>query len=127
MSAESLEAAIARVGNPVELLRHADVRAFTFPVAPEFTNWRSEQRAWRQTAALLDQSHHMTDLFLEGEGVVDLLSSISVNTYQNFHPGAAKQMIAVNDDGYVIGDGILLHLGGTVNLVGHHHLADWVK
>lgn len=66
MSAESLEAAIRRAGSPVTLLRNSPVRPHTFPVAPEFTNWRSEQRAWRTTCALLDQSHHLTDLYLSG-------------------------------------------------------------
>ncbi|WP_146339905.1 aminomethyltransferase family protein [Nesterenkonia sp. NBAIMH1] len=127
MTIESLDQAITRQGNPVELLRNADFRAFTFPVAPEFSNWRSEQRAWRRSAALLDQSHHMTDLFLRGEGLIELLSSISVNSYRNFRPGVAKQMISVNEQGYVIGDGILFHLGDGVDLVGHHVLADWVK
>lgn len=66
MGFESLEAAIERVGSPVELLRNAPARPHTFPVAPEFTNWRSEQKAWRESCALLDQSHHMTDLFIKG-------------------------------------------------------------
>ncbi len=50
MTTESLAAALARVGNPVDLLRHSGARAMTFPVAPEFTNWRSEQRAWGRPA-----------------------------------------------------------------------------
>jgi vanillate/3-O-methylgallate O-demethylase len=66
MSAESLEVAIARAGGPVELLRNASARPYTFPVRPEFSNWRSEQQAWRETCALLDRSHHMADLFVRG-------------------------------------------------------------
>jgi vanillate/3-O-methylgallate O-demethylase len=31
-----------------------------------FTNWRGEQRAWRESAVLFDQSHHMPELFLKG-------------------------------------------------------------
>jgi hypothetical protein len=57
MGSESLEKAIARAGSPVDLLRHSAARPHTFPVAPEFTNWRSEQEAWRASCALLDQSH----------------------------------------------------------------------
>jgi glycine cleavage system aminomethyltransferase T len=34
-------------------------------VAPKFSNWRGEQRVWRETAVLFDQSHHMVDLFSE--------------------------------------------------------------
>jgi hypothetical protein len=44
MASMSLETAIRRAGSPVELLRQSPARPFAFPVAPEFTNWRSEQR-----------------------------------------------------------------------------------
>ncbi len=66
MTSESLAQAITRAGGAVELLRNQNWPAFTFPVAPEFTNWRDEQRAWNTTVALMDQSHHMTQLFLGG-------------------------------------------------------------
>ena len=58
---ESLAAALARAESPVELLRNLAFPPSTFPVQPEFTNWRSEQRSWLETCALLDQSHHMHD------------------------------------------------------------------
>lgn len=128
MTSESLAQAIARVGSPVELLRNANWPAFTFPVAPEFTNWRDEQRAWSTTVALLDQSHHMTQLFLDGADLIPMLEGIAANTFANFRAGIAKQLISVNKDGYLVGDGILFHLGddGLV-LVGHHMLIDWVR
>jgi glycine cleavage system aminomethyltransferase T len=130
MTTESLAAAIARVGTPVEVLRNQDWPAFTFPVAPEFTNWRDEQRSWNTTVALMDQSHHMTQLFLGGNDLIELLSGISPNTFATFRPGIAKQLIAVNKDGYLIGDGILFYNDegpeGRV-LVGHHLLIDWVR
>lgn len=127
---ESLAEAIARVGSPVELLRNQDWPAFTFPVAPEFTNWRDEQRAWNTTVALMDQSHHMTQLFLGGADLIPLLSSISPNTFGSFRPGVAKQLIAVNQDGYLIGDGILFYNEDAPEglvLIGHHLLIDWVR
>ncbi|MFG6403028.1 hypothetical protein [Microbacterium sp. P04] len=70
---ESAAEAIARAGNPVELLRNAQSRPTIFPVTPEFSNWRSEQLAWRKSVALLDQSHHMTDLFISGPDALRLL------------------------------------------------------
>ncbi|GAB2754111.1 aminomethyl transferase family protein [Sinomonas soli] len=127
---ESLAEAIARAGGPVELLRNQDWPAFTFPVAPEFTNWRDEQRAWNTTVALMDQSHHMTQLFLGGADLIPLLSSISPNTFGTFRPGVAKQLIAVNQDGYLIGDGILFYNEDAPEglvLIGHHLLIDWVR
>lgn len=127
---ENLAQAIARVGNPVELLRNQFWPAITFPVQPEFTNWRDEQRAWSTTVALMDQSHHMTQLFLWGDDLTAMLESISPNTFTNFRKGVAKQLISVNQDGYLIGDGILFYNwegeDGRV-LIGHHILIDWVR
>jgi glycine cleavage system aminomethyltransferase T len=128
MSADTLAAALARVGNPVELLRNVATRAHTFPVAPEFTNWRSEQRAWAESVALLDQSHHMTDLFLSGPDALRLLRDLAVNSFEGFGPGKAKQYVAVSPDGYLIGDAILFHLDeGSFDLVGHPMVIDWVQ
>ena len=127
---ESLAAALTRTGSAVELLRNQDWPAFTFPVAPEFTNWRDEQRAWNTTVALMDQSHHMTQLFLGGADLIELLSSISPNTFATFRPGVAKQLISVNKDGYLIGDGILFWNADAPEglvLIGHHLLIDWVR
>jgi vanillate/3-O-methylgallate O-demethylase len=127
MSSESLAVALARVGSPVELLRNLAFPPSTFPVKPEFTNWRSEQRSWVETCALLDQSHHMTDLFISGPDALRLLSDVGVNTFSNFGVGKAKQFVAVNPDGYLIGDAILFHLEEELfDLVGHPMVIDWV-
>ena len=129
-AAETLAQAISRVGDPVELLRNQDWPSITFPIKPEFTNWRDEQRAWSTTVAIMDQSHHMTQLFLDGADLIPLLASISPNTFATFRVGIAKQLIAVNKDGYLIGDGILFYNSegpeGLV-LIGHHILIDWVR
>jgi glycine cleavage system aminomethyltransferase T len=127
MPFESLAAALARVGSPVELLRNLSFPPSTFPVQPEFTNWRSEQRSWLETCALLDQSHHMTDLFVEGPDALRLFSDLAVNTFANFGPGRAKQFVAVDPDGHLIGDAILFHLDqDSFDLVGHPMVIDWV-
>jgi glycine cleavage system aminomethyltransferase T len=127
MTSESLAAALARVGSPVELLRDLAFPSSTFPVQPEFTNWRSEQRAWLDSCALLDQSHHMTDLFVEGPGALALFSGLAVNSFATFGPGRAKQFVAVDPDGYLIGDAILFHLEqDSFDLVGHPMVIDWV-
>jgi glycine cleavage system aminomethyltransferase T len=125
-----LAAAVARAGSPVELLRNQDWPSITFPIQPEFTNWRDEQRAWSTSVAIMDQSHHMTQLFLGGSDLIGILSGISPNTFATFRPGVAKQLIAVNHAGYLIGDGILFYNAdereGLV-LIGHHILIDWVR
>src|SRR3712207_3783726 len=102
MPSESLAAALARAGSPVELLRNLSSPPSTFPVKPEFTNWRSEQRSWVETCALLDQSHHMTDLFVSGPDALALLSSIGVNSFAGFGVGKAKQFVAVDPEGHLI-------------------------
>jgi vanillate/3-O-methylgallate O-demethylase len=128
MPAESLAAAIARVGNPVELLRNSQIRPHTFPVRAEFTNWRSEQRAWRESCALLDQSHHMTDLYISGPDALKLLRDVGVNSFENFGVNKAKQYVAVNEAGYLIGDAVLFHLEDELfDLVGHPMVLDWVQ
>ena len=125
---ESAAEAIARVGSPVELLRNAQSRPTIFPVTPEFTNWRSEQLSWRNSVALLDQSHHMTDLFISGPDARKLLSDTAVNSFANFHVDNAKQFIAVNHEGYLIGDAILFCLEEDVfDLVGWFMVLDWVQ
>jgi glycine cleavage system aminomethyltransferase T len=85
----SLEAAIEEAGSPIGLMRNSSARPILFPVAPEFTNWRSEQHAWRSTCVLFDQSHHMTDLYLSGPDALRLLSDFGVNSFTGFAPGKA--------------------------------------
>ncbi|MGK3951677.1 aminomethyl transferase family protein [Microbacterium sp. I2] len=125
---ESVAEAIARAGTAVELLRNAPARPTVFPVTPEFTNWRSEQRSWRESVALLDQSHHMTDLFISGPDALRLLSDVGVNSFANFAVNSAKQFIAVNHEGYLIGDAILFRLDeDSYDLVGWHMVIDWLQ
>ena len=99
-----------------------------FPVAAEFSNWRSEQRAWRESCALFDQSHHMTDLFVRGRDALRLFGDLGVNTFAGFGVDRAKQFVAVNHDGHMIGDGILFGLADDeLDLVGHPMAIDWVQ
>lgn len=125
---ESAADAIARAGSAVELLRNAQARPTIFPVTPEFTNWRSEQLSWRTTVALLDQSHHMTDLFISGPDALRLLRDTGVNSFDGFGVDRAKQFVAVNHEGHLIGDAILFHLEEEVfDLVGWFMVLDWVQ
>ena len=82
---QNLEAALQKAGNPVDMLRNSQIGPYAFPVVPsEFTNWRDEQRSWRETCALFDQSHHMTDLYVEGPDALKVLSDLGVNSFKNF-------------------------------------------
>lgn len=127
MSQQSLEQAIERAGGAIPLLRNSPIRPYTFPVTAEFTNWRSEARSWREGCALLDQSHHMTDLYLEGPDALRLLTNTGVNSFANFGRGKAKQFVAVNPRGQFIGDCILFCLEDDLfDLVGHPMALNWV-
>ena len=129
MSFKSLEEKLQAVGSAVEMARDSQIGPYVYPAVPaEFSNWRDEQVAWRETSALFDQSHHMLDLQIEGPGTIELLSHVGVNTFESFAPNKAKQLVACNDDGYVIGDGILFFLDeDKVRLVGRPSAHNWVQ
>jgi|SRR5215204_636638 len=129
MSERSLEDLLRAVGDPVQLARNSQIGPYVYPMVPsEFSNWRDEQRAWRETCALFDQSHHMTDLSVEGPDVIRLFSALGINSFASFRVGTAKQFVACNPDGYVIGDGILFFLDEhRVRLVGRPSAHNWVQ
>ena len=111
MSSKNLEELLQTTGNPVNMLRNSQIGAYVYPVVPtEFSNWRDEQRAWRETAVLFDQSHHMANLYVEGPDALKLISHLATNSFANFPVDRAKQFAPCSYDGYVIGDGILFHL-----------------
>lgn len=115
-------------GNAVRMMYNAPTGRYAFPVASEFSHWSEEQRAWHEGVALLDQSFHMTDLYVSGPDTVALLSHLSVNSFAGFGRNKAKQMVCCNADGYLIGDAILFGLeDDAVNVVGRPVLANWVQ
>ncbi len=108
MTAKNLQELLDQTGNTVELLRNSQLGAYIYPVVPaEFTNWRREVRAWRETAVLFDQSHHMVNLFISGPDALKLISDHGINSVANFEVNMAKQFVPVSPEGGVIGDGIL--------------------
>jgi vanillate/3-O-methylgallate O-demethylase len=129
MSQQSLEDVLKTAGSPVELLRNSQIGAYVYPVVPsEYTNWRDEQRAWRETCVLFDQSHHMVDLYVEGPDAFKMLSSLAINSFANFSVNKAKQFIPCSYDGYVIGDGILFYLQeNKFVFVGRAPTANWIQ
>src|SRR3984885_676008 len=128
MSQQSLESLLQSAGNPVTLLRNSQIGAYVYPVVPsEFSNWRDEQRAWRETAVLFDQSHHMAEMLVKGPDAVKMLSHLAINTFANFTPNKAKQFVPCSYDGYVIGDGILFYLAENELLfVGRVPTVNWI-
>ena len=128
MAQSNLQEVIDDSGNTVELLRNSQIGAYVYPVVPyEFSNWRREQRAWRETAVLFDQSHHMVNLFLRGPEAKKLLSETGINNVDDFPVDRAKQFVPTSPSGHVIGDGILFHLDEEEYVwVGRAPVANWL-
>ena len=128
MRESSLQDLLATVESPVELLRNSQVGPNVYPGVPaEFTNWRDEQKAWQTTCVLFNQSYHMADLAVRGPDALNLLSSLAVNSFENFSVDKAKHFVPCTPDGYVIGDVILFYLAeNSFNLVGRAPALNWI-
>jgi vanillate/3-O-methylgallate O-demethylase len=118
MAKRSLQSLIDQAGGAVSYARSTkyhrrDVPAFSPPliipqVPYEFTGWEREQRAWRESVALLDQSHHMQAAIVKGPDARSFLSHLACNNLEHANPSRAFQIICVSPEGDMIGDGILL-------------------
>jgi vanillate/3-O-methylgallate O-demethylase len=125
---KTLEDRINEYGGALNMVRNAPVGPYQFPIQSEFSNWRDEQEAWRQTAVLFDQSFHMTDHYIEGPDVHRLLSDLAINSMATFGRDKAKQLVVCNPDGYVIGDAILFGLEEhKVSIVNRPVAGNWVQ
>ena len=129
MTQQNLESLLQRSGDTVELLRNSQIGAYVYPVVPtEFNNWRVEQQAWRESAVLFDQSHHMAEITIKGPDALKLCSYTTINSFNGFAPGKAKQMVPTSYDGYVIGDGILFFVDKDELLfVGRAPTVNWLQ
>ncbi|GAA5167413.1 MULTISPECIES: vanillate/3-O-methylgallate O-demethylase [Amycolatopsis] len=129
MNAKNLQQVLDQAGNTVELLRNSQLGAYIYPVVPaEFTNWRRETIAWRETAVLFDQSHHMVNLFVSGPDALKLFTDTGINSTAKFPVNTAKQFVPVSPEGGVIGDGILFRLEEEEFVfVGRAPVANWLS
>jgi vanillate/3-O-methylgallate O-demethylase len=129
MPEPTLQDAIDQAGSPIRLLWKPEPPAWRPPVLPEeFVGWRKEQTANFETAALADLSHHMDDTFLHGADATKLLSENSVNNYDRFVVGQAKQLIAVTKRGLLINDCIVTKEGeDSYTLVGLPLAQTWIR
>ncbi|MER1996495.1 MAG: aminomethyl transferase family protein [Arthrobacter sp.] len=128
MAPKNLQEVLDASEGVVDLLRNSQIGAYIYPVvAPEFTNWRSEQRAWRETAVLFDQSHHMDNVFIKGPDALKLISDTAINSVASFPVNKAKQYVPTTPSGHVIGDGILFHQDEDEYVyVGRAPAANWL-
>jgi vanillate/3-O-methylgallate O-demethylase len=128
MTPRTLQELLDASDDTVELLRNSQLGAYVYPVVPyEFSNWRREQKAWRETAVLFDQTHHMVNLFLRGPGAIELIAATGINSVERFPVDMAKQFVPTTPAGHVIGDGILFHLDEEEFVwVGRAPVANWL-
>ncbi|HEY4608331.1 MAG TPA: hypothetical protein VIH06_03985 [Ilumatobacteraceae bacterium] len=97
-------------------------------VAPEFTTWRDEQRAWREGIAFYDQSFHMTTTYVRGKDAQRLISSLAVNSFETFGVGRSRHMVVCSPDGYLVGDGVLYSVAPEeLVLVGRAAGHNWLR
>ena len=129
MTRNSLDALLLESTNTVELLRNSQIGAYIYPVVPnEFTSWRDEQRAWRESVVLFDQSHHMAELMIEGPEAFAMLQTLAPNSFGNFPVNRAKHFAPCGHSGHVIGDVILFRLAEEQFLiVGRVPTINWVQ
>ncbi len=128
MSHRSLQDVLDGADSTVDLLRNSQLGAYVYPVVPtEFSNWRTEQKAWREAAVLFDQSHHMDNLFITGPDALKLISDTAINSVANFEVNKAKQYVPTTPSGHVIGDGIMFRLAEEEFVyVGRSPAANWL-
>ena len=126
--AENLEQILQSTADIVDKLRNSQIGAYVYPVvAPEFSNWRTEQWAWQHSAVLFDQSHHMVDLYISGPDALKLLSDTMINTPEGWAVNKAKQYVPTTPYGHVIGDGIIFYLAEEEFVyVGRAPAANWL-
>ncbi|RYD97841.1 MAG: aminomethyl transferase family protein, partial [Sphingomonadales bacterium] len=129
MAKSSLSEVLKQYPDPVEMLRNSKIGMYVYPVvSAEFTNWRDEQAAWRNSAVLFDQSHHMDELIVEGPDAEKFLSHHGINSFSNFDLNRAKHFVPVTPAGHVIGDHIIFReREDKFILVGRAPTSNWLQ
>lgn len=126
MSDQSLQDVLDSYPDPIAAMRDLEVVDKPTPSGrprpAEYTNWLEEQLSWKETCYLGDWSF-MPDLRVQGPDALELFRDLTVNSFVDFPIGKAKHAVQCNQDGKVIGDGILFRYDDDQ----YHtqHLAAW--
>src|SRR5918998_2214367 len=76
----------------------------------EYTDWIDESLSWKETCYIGDWSG-LGKLRVRGHDALRFFSEIAVNSLERFAIGQAKHAVLCNENGKVMGDGILMRLG----------------
>ena len=77
----------------------------------EFTDWRDETMAGKRSCSIHASLNPQPTFRIRGPEALKFLSDVCVNDFTNFPTGRAKHAIMCNEDGFDMGDGVLLRLG----------------
>jgi vanillate/3-O-methylgallate O-demethylase len=126
---QSLEQQLSQWETPAKMLQNSPYgTGFEFPVQRQWTNIIDEMQSWRTTATLFDQSRHMMELRVTGPDLRRLLNRLAVNNFETFGRDQAKQIVCVNERGYLISDAIIFGLEEDEALiVGRPCVSMWVN
>jgi len=126
----SLEEKINAAGGALNMLRSSDLGSVViFPgIPPEFTNWRDEQRAWKESVVMFEQSYHMTELHLRGADVREFISEFATNKLSDLNSMRAKQLVMVDYVGNIISDAIVFcEEDDFLRVVGPPTASNWLQ
>ena len=113
MAPFNLSERLDTIDDLVQVFRDNDYETDMYDFPDEYTNWIEEQQAVRNSCTLVDQSFHMSPLYIEGPDAVTFFEDLGTNTFENFKMGSppkAKNVVFCNPNGYMIRDVILFYI-----------------
>lgn len=131
---QSLEEKLSPSENLAIKFRNADLQSkdVHWDVYPDqYTSWIEEQRAWRESCILMDQSYHLANYYIEGPDALKVNADLGLLDFEKLSEvptPTGKQHPVCSPDGYIIGDPILFHLGDQeVVVTGNRGMAQkWI-
>ncbi len=83
---------------------------FNHIVPYEYTGWRDETMAWKDTSYIHGNLNPSPTYRITGPDALKFLSDTCVNSFKNFPIGSGKHAIMCNEAGQVMMDGVLVRL-----------------
>jgi len=125
----SFEEKLLANGGALSMMRSSNLGSVIFPgIPPEFTNWRDEQKAWKESVVLFEQSFHMTELHIRGADARKFINEFATNKLSDLIPMRAKQLVMVDSSGHLISDAIVFcEADDFLRVVGPPTASNWLQ